>query len=149
MHASVRNNLMAQGRLTSLQPQDQVELAILFGLEPARDALLSRLYLRPLLAIAALAGNLALRRKSITISDPVAAGGLIALEEVTGAAFAITEPYPRRDADIMALQERIAGLLLGAGVRPADLARAGRQHLRTGEAVSIAAVPGPIRFFLD
>lgn len=152
MHKSVRNNLVAQGRLDLLSESRMVELSLLFGLEPAHDVFLTRHYLLPVLAVAALVGTLVLRRQDALVASPLAAGGLIALNASFSWDDSPRHDPPRLDADIRSMQEKLAERLSEAGHPPALLSAIGRRYLLSRvprQPRPVAAKEGVPVFFVE
>ncbi|OAM77887.1 hypothetical protein [Devosia elaeis] len=80
MHKSVRDNLVLESWRNIVNPSLLLKASMRFGLE-AVEIFPSRQYLLPLLRAAAAAGQLALRKQTVTIDTLLLAGGITALFE--------------------------------------------------------------------
>jgi hypothetical protein len=149
MHTSVRQHLIAEEHIKHLQPQLLVELAVLFGLQPAHDTLLARLYLRPVMAISAVLGALVLRRQKLVVDTALQAASILALNESYNYAQRGRPGIASVDEDVLALLE-IARTLSEDLSRPfGGIVSSARRLLAEQRSFELEPETGEARFFFD
>lgn len=148
MHSGVRTSLIAESRLEHLSPQLMVELSVLFGLEAAHETLITRQFLRPILAVSSLAGDLFLRSRQVEVKSVMTAGGIIALAE----SYAYVSPDdPAKDQRhaIMQLMGAAQFLFDQSTLTIPSIAGKSRNFLMSKASFSISPISDEAFFFFD